>query len=141
MSESTPATRPRAIVAGHGSFPDGIVSAVSQITGRGDQLVAFSNNGLCREQIESGLRDALARYDIHVVFTDLPGGSATIAIRRIMRDDPSIVLVTGTNLATLVDFVFQDVSIPPADAARRAAEKGRIALCATGGVSNIVNGG
>ena len=38
---TTPIDRPhpRAIVAGHGEFAAGLVSAVQQITGRGDQLI------------------------------------------------------------------------------------------------------
>jgi PTS system N-acetylgalactosamine-specific IIA component len=119
---------PRAIVAGHGQFPDGMVSAVGQITGLGHLLLPFSNVGLGREEIEAGLRERLTRHGISVVFTDLPGGSATLAVRRVMRDFPGMTLVTGTNLATLIDFVFHDDSLTPAQAAHRAADKGRAAL-------------
>jgi len=118
----------RAIVAGHGQFPDGLVSAVGQITGLGHLLVPFSNVGLGREEIEAGLRALLVQHDVLVVFTDLPGGSATLAVRRVMRDVTGMTLVTGTNLATLIDFVFSDESMAPAEAARRAADKGRTAL-------------
>lgn len=124
---------PRAIVAGHGNFPEGVVSAVAQITGRGDLLVPLSNVGLGREEIEARLRDLLTRHHVHVVFTDLPGGSATLAVRRVMRDMPTLTLVTGTNLATLVDFVFRDGSLDAAEAAAQAAEKGRSALVAVTG--------
>ena len=41
MSESEPDAR--ALVAGHGDFAAGLVSAVSQITGRGDAFVTLSN--------------------------------------------------------------------------------------------------
>ena len=118
---------PRAIVAGHGTFPEGMVSAVAQITGRDDVLVPFSNVGLGREEIETALRDRVSQHEIDVVFTDLPGGSATFAARRLLRENPALVLVTGTNLAALIDFVFSD-TMSPADAARHAAEKGRSAL-------------
>lgn len=124
---------PRAVVAGHGQFPDGMVSAVAQITGLGHLLVPFSNAGLGREEIESGLRERMAQHGISVVFTDLPGGSATLAARRVMRDFPGTTLVMGTNLATLIDFVFQDESVTPAQAARQAAEKGRTALAVVSG--------
>lgn len=117
----------RAIIAGHGAFPAGLVSAVEQITGEQDALVAFSNAGLAREAIEAGLR-ALVEGGIGVVFTDLPGGSATLAARRIARDHPDLTLVTGANLAALIDFVLTDPSLTCADAARRAAERGRAAL-------------
>jgi mannose/fructose-specific phosphotransferase system component IIA len=48
-----------------------------------------------------------------------------------MRTDPSLVLVTGANLSTLLEFVFQ-TDADPADAARVAAEKGRGTLVAFG---------
>lgn len=124
---------PRAIVAGHGTFPDGVVSAVDQITGRRCSLVTFSNVGLGRDEIESGIRKLLDQHGITVIFTDLPGGSATLAARRIMRDMPALTVVTGANLTTLIDFVFCDASMAPGDAARHAAEKGRASLTATGG--------
>ncbi len=123
----------RAIVAGHGTFPDGVVSAVEQITGRGSMLVPFSNAGLGREEIESGLRKLIAERGISVVFTDLPGGSATLAARRILHDTPTLTVVTGVNLSALIDYVFCDAAISTADAARHAADKGRASLVATGG--------
>lgn len=125
------AVRPRAIVAGHGDFSEGMVSAVAQITGRGALLLPLSNAGLGREEIEAQLREQLARYDIRVVFTDLPGGSATFAARRLMRDVRPLTLVTGTNLAALIAFVFSGAETPAADAARHAVEKGLASLVAT----------
>jgi PTS system N-acetylgalactosamine-specific IIA component len=118
---------PRAIVAGHGSFPQGIVSAVEQITGFGSVFIPLSNSGLSGEDIEGQIRDRSAQLGIKVFFTDLPAGSATIAVRRIMRDTPGVVLVTGANLATLLEFVFSTHE-DAGDAARHAADKGRSAL-------------
>jgi PTS system N-acetylgalactosamine-specific IIA component len=121
----------RAIVAGHGSFPEGIVSAVQQITGFGSVFVALSNTGLSGEDIESRLRARATELNVKVFFTDLPAGSATIAVRRIMRDTKGVVLVTGANLATLLEFVFRGEETP-GDAARHAAEKGRAGLTTQG---------
>jgi len=122
---------PRAIIAGHGSFPEGMVSAVEQITGYGSVFVALSNSGLTGEDIESRLRARAETLGVKVFFTDLPAGSATIAVRRIMRDTDGVILVTGANLATLLEFVFRGEETP-AEAARHAAEKGRSSLCAHG---------
>src|SRR4029078_5408532 len=126
------AVRPRAIVAGHGDFPSGLVSAVDQISGKGGSFLAVSNRDLSGEDIEARLRDKSASLDICVFFTDLPGGSATLAVRKMMRGDPRIVLVTGANLATLLDFVFESEA-DPCEAAKRAADKGRASLSAYGG--------
>lgn len=128
--EAEPQT-PRAIIAGHGAFPEGMVSAVEQISGYGRVFSALSNSGLTGEDIESRLRARAETLGIKVFFTDLPAGSATIAVRRIMRDTDGVILVTGANLATLLEFVFRGEETP-ADAARHAAEKGRSSLCAHG---------
>lgn len=122
--------RPLAIVAGHGSFAEGLVSAVEQISGRGGVFVTLSNTGLTGDDIESRFRAAAADAGVHVFFTDLPGGSATMAVRRLMRSEPELVLITGANLATLLEFAFHAAADPDA-AARRAAEKGRAAITAS----------
>ena len=122
---------PRAIVIGHGDFAGGLVSAVGQICGMADKLVVLSMMGMTPEDIESAIRSQLSRTGARVIFTDLPAGSATIAARRIVKDEPGLVLVSGVNLATLLDFVF-NTSVPPTEAARAAAERGKASLIVVG---------
>jgi PTS system N-acetylgalactosamine-specific IIA component len=122
---------PRAIVIGHGEFAGGLVSAVGQICGMADKLVVLSMMGMTPESIEETIRDQLTRTGARVIFTDLPAGSATIAARRIVKDDPGLVLVSGVNLATLLDFVF-NTEVPPTEAARAAAERGKASLIVVG---------
>ena len=122
---------PRAIVVGHGEFAGGLVSAVGQICGMADRLVVLTMMGMTPEDIEATIRDQLARTGARVIFTDLPAGSATIAARRIVKDDPGLVLVSGVNLATLLDFVF-NTELSPTDAARAAAERGKASLIVVG---------
>lgn len=126
----TSSTR-RAVVAGHGDFAAGLVSAVAQITGRDDVFAALSNRGLSGAEIEGAMRAALAAAETSVIFTDLPAGSCTLAARRIQRERADVVLVAGANVATLLDFVF-DSSPSAEDAARQAAERGRAALLVIG---------
>lgn len=122
---------PRAIVVGHGDFAGGLVSAVGQICGMADKLVVLSMMGMTPEDIESAIRAQLDRTGARVIFTDLPAGSATLAARRIVREEPGLVLVSGVNLATLLDFVF-NTSVPPTEAARAAAERGKASLIVVG---------
>ena len=126
MSEPIAVQR-RALLIGHGEFADGLLSAVGQICGMREVIVGMTMLGLTPEAIESALREKLTETGASVIFTDLPAGSATIAARRIVKDDPSIVLVSGVNLATLLDFVFNATGTP-ADAARSAAERGKASL-------------
>jgi len=116
----------RAIVAGHGDFAAGLISAVEQITGRGGMLIPVTVLGLCLDDIEDLLREKMRSSGVRVIFTDLQAGSCTMAARRILRGSPGAVLIAGANLPTLLDFVFADAA--PTDAARHAAERGRAAL-------------
>ena len=121
----------RAVVAGHGDFAAGLVSAVAQITGRGEVFATLSNRGLGAEDIERALREHVETGGARVIFTDLLGGSCTLAARRVIRDRADVVLVTGANVATLLDFLYLD-DAPPGEAARHAADKGRAALSVSG---------
>lgn len=116
----------RAIVACHGDLAAGLVSAVQQITGRGDALVALSNAGLGAADVQARLLELVQETGAHVVFTDLPAGSCTMAARRLQRDVPGLTVVVGVNLVTLLDFTFAEGT--DAVAAGHAAERGRAAL-------------
>ena len=107
------------------------MSAVEQISGRGGVFLPLSNRGLSGEDIETRLRSVAQETGARVFFTDLPAGSATLAIRRMMREHPEIVLVTGTNLAALLEFVFQS-DTDSVGAAQQSVEKGRASLGAFG---------
>jgi PTS system N-acetylgalactosamine-specific IIA component len=130
-SETDSSGGPRAIVAGHGDFAAGLVSAVEQITGRGGQLIPVSVQKLSVEDIEKLLRDRMHDANVKVIFTDLQAGSCTMASRRILRGVEDAVLIAGANLPTLLDFVFAE-GRPPAEAARHAAERGKAAITAHG---------
>jgi len=132
------AATPRAIVAGHGDFAAGIVSAVVQITGRDDVFVALSNRGLSAQDVERTLRERVDAPSsdgggaVSVIFTDLPAGSCTMAARRLQRERPDLSVVTGVNLAALLEFVFSETTDAGA-AAAESVEKGRKALAVAGG--------
>ena len=132
MSDGEPAQPGRALVAGHGDLASGLVSAVAQITGRGELFVPLSNAGMGREQLDSVLRDTLVEAGAGIGFTDLPGGSWTIAARRVQRDQPALVVVTGVNLAMLLEYAFHEAG-PARTAADAALEKGRSAMLVAGG--------
>lgn len=119
----------RAIVAGHGAFAAGIISAVDQITGQGHVFRSISNSGLCLDDIQSTVTQALDDTGATVIFTDLPAGSCTMAVRRLVRGRPGVVLVTGVNLSLLLDFALSDVA-DPAAAALAALERGKASMVA-----------
>ena len=126
MTNSQAESEVRAVIAGHGDFAVGAISAVQQISGLGARLHPLSNAGLDAAAIDLALRALLDSTGAAVVFTDLPAGSCTLAARRVARERPGLVVVTGANIAMLLDFVFQDEA--DAAAAAHAAEKGREAI-------------
>ncbi len=136
MNNDHPATGaaagPRAIVAGHGDFAAGLVTAVEQITGRGGDFIPVAVHQLSVGDIEELIRARMLDADVHVIFTDLAAGSCTMAARRILRGMSDAVLVAGANLPMLLDFVFANDRTAP-EAARHAAERGRTAISVHGG--------
>ena len=122
----------RALVAGHGDFAAGLISAVEAVTGRGEMLEPIQVKGLCGEDIQQLLRERLHATGAVVIFTDLQAGSCTMAARRLLREEGQVLLVSGTNLPMLLDFVMS--STPNAvEAAHAAVDRARSAIAAYGG--------
>lgn len=124
-------TTPRAIVAGHGEFAAGLISAVDQITGRGDAFIAVSARNLSAADLQALLLRTIDETGVSIVFTDLQAGSCTMASRRLVRERPQVLCIAGVNLPMLLDFVFAE-HLTPFEAARHAAERGRAAIASIG---------
>jgi PTS system N-acetylgalactosamine-specific IIA component len=109
-----------------------MLTAVQKITGQGAALLALSGQDLSLPQIEETLRRHIGETGISVIFTDLQAGSSTMAARKVLRDQPQIILVAGANLPMLLDFVLS--TLPDAvESARHAAERGRSSIVVHGG--------
>ena len=118
MSEGAPV----AIVAAHGDLAFGFVSAVEQITGRGELFLPMSNTGMGAADIERAILALIDTRQIRVIFTDLPAGSCTIAARRVVAARPHVVLVTGASLPLLLDFMSHE-ELEPAEAVTHAVDR------------------
>ena len=129
MSESTAV---RALLAGHGDFAAGMVSAVQQITGRGDVFRAITSRDLSGADLEKTIREAIDEAGVRVVFTDLQAGSCTMAARRVLRDRQDVMFIAGANLPMLLDFALSPEA-DAIDAARHALERGKAAISTVGG--------
>ena len=116
-----------AIVIAHGDLASGMVSAVQQITGRGERLVPLSNSGMDAAEMEAKLRELLDRTGARLIFTDLPAGSCNFVACRLLKERRDLVVVTGVNLPTLLHFAMHD-QLPPRDVAEQAVQRGAPAL-------------
>ncbi|HET6836931.1 MAG TPA: hypothetical protein VFH24_02745 [Gemmatimonadales bacterium] len=110
------------VVVCHGTLAGALVQAAEQISGLQGVLVPVSNSGCDRETLEQRVLTAVDGRPA-VVFVDLASGSCSFAVLKRLRGEPSVKVVTGVNLAMLVDFVFHR-SLSPAEAASRAVAAG-----------------
>jgi mannose/fructose-specific phosphotransferase system component IIA len=110
------------VVVCHGTLAGALVQAAEQISGLQGVLVAVSNTGCDRDTLEQRVLAAVEGRPA-VVFVDLASGSCSFAVLKRLRGEPSVTVVTGVNLAMLVDFVFHR-SLSPPEAASRAVAAG-----------------
>jgi mannose/fructose-specific phosphotransferase system component IIA len=116
----------RGVIVSHSALAQALVAAVRAITGVEGALTAVSNDGCDSGALTARITEAVADGPA-VLFIDLPGGSCLTSAVRLAKTKHELSVVTGVNLAMLLDFVFhRDVS--PGEAARRAAEAGGKAI-------------
>ena len=118
----------RGVVACHGRLAEALIDATERISGVTGVLVPVTNTDCDRGLIERRIADAVGAGPA-VVFTDMASGSCLIAAATLARKEAEgrVSVVTGVNLAMLIDFVFhRDLSL--ADATARIAESGRRAI-------------
>ena len=106
---------------------------MQQIIGTGTVFRGVNNAALDAAGLERAIASAVADSRATVVFTDLPGGSCTIAARRVARASPGLAVVTGANLAMLLDFALNGAAEA---AAEHAADKGRAAIVVVEGMGD-----
>ena len=116
----------RGVVVCHGPMAGALVQAAEQISGVDAALIPVSNMGCDRYTLEQRVLAAVDRHPA-VVFVDMASGSCLIAVLKRLRADQSVRVVTGVNLAMLVDFVFHR-SLSPEEAASRAVGIGQASI-------------
>ena len=116
----------RGVVVCHGRLAGALVEAAEQISGVTGALEAVSNTGCDRDALEERVSAAVGSGPA-VVFVDLASGSCLFAVLHRLRANTGAKVVTGVNLAMLVDFVFHR-TLPPDEAAARAAIAGGKAI-------------
>ncbi len=114
------------VIVAHTDVAEALLAAVRAIAGEDHGLVAVSNRGTDRTTLTQALEQAIGRHTA-VVFTDMAGGSCAHTAVAMARGRADVKVVTGVNLAMLVDFAFHR-GLPVEVAARRAVEIGRTAV-------------
>ena len=114
------------VVVCHAALAGALVAAAEEISGVRGALKPVSNIGCDRGALEERILAAVGDRDT-VVFVDMAAGSCLIAVLARLRERSNVKVVTGVNLAMLVDFVFH-LSQAPDVAASRAAAAGERAI-------------
>jgi len=116
----------RGVVVCHGRLANALVEATESISGVTGVLRPVSNSGCDRDSLETRVAEAVDGRP-SVIFVDLASGSCLFAVLKRMPALAGVKVVTGVNLAMLVDFVFH-VSLTPEAAAERAMAAGTKAI-------------
>ncbi|MEO7984999.1 MAG: hypothetical protein ABI766_00610 [Gemmatimonadales bacterium] len=116
----------RGVVVCHGKLAGALVDAAEQISGVRGALMPISNTDCDRGTLEQRVAEAVDGAP-SVVFVDLSSGSCLFAVLNRLREAAGVRVVTGVNLAMLVDFVFHR-SLSAGEAAARAADAGGKAI-------------
>ena len=95
------------IVTGHGTFPEGILSAVSLVAGKPDNTQAVNfEMGQSSEDLKDSMAKAMESLegDEVLILADLVGGTPfnTAAALRKARADKRIKVIAGVNMAARV---------------------------------------
>ncbi len=114
------------VVVAHGTVAAALIDAAEEISGVRGALTAVTNSGCDRGALEQRVIEAVGTEPA-VVFVDMAAGSCLTAVLRQLRPRADVRVVTGVNLAMLLDFLFHR-SLPAADAAARAATTGGTAI-------------
>lgn len=124
----------RIVVAAHGDLADAFVSAASLICGR---IHDIDSVGLrpddSPESFAERLNAALGPDGPVLVLTDLVGGTPHNVAMAAARRRPSAVLISGVNLAVLIEAAMS-TDVLDAETVDRLVELGRLALSDAAGL-------
>jgi len=114
------------VVVCHGDLARALIDSAEGISGVRGRLVAVTNTGCDRSALEERIVAAVGGRP-SIVFLDMPSGSCVFAAMRRLATLTEVRLVTGVNLAMLLDFLLSsDGSVEVA--AARAVETGAKAI-------------
>ncbi|MHB1328462.1 MAG: PTS sugar transporter subunit IIA [Gemmatimonadales bacterium] len=116
----------RGAVVCHGELAAALVSAVESVSGVLGALVPISNEGCDKGRLQERVAAALPPGP-GILFVDMPAGSCLLAAVRQLAGREDVRVITGVNLAMLVEFVFRRDQ-PLDEAVRRIIDTGARAV-------------
>jgi len=119
-------SRVPALVAMHADLAAALIRAAARVYGPVDDVEVLSNEGLSRDALERAITERVAGWsDGGLVFTDLWGGSCHVCGASAARGRGSVVVLSGLNLPTLLDYLHNRDHLGVEELAERLLQKGR----------------
>lgn len=95
------------IITGHGTFAEGLTSAIELLAGPQQDYKVVNFDGNNFDGLEHGLRDAMSELtgtcDGVIVFSDLPGGTPFKSAVLASQDFQNVKVIAGTNMPMLAE--------------------------------------
>jgi mannose/fructose-specific phosphotransferase system component IIA len=99
-------SRVPAVLVAHADLAAALLRAAEQVYGPVEGVGTLSNSGCSRETIEAEVGRHVAAWTAGgLVLTDFWGGSCTIGALAAARGVPGVIVVSGLNLAMLLDYL------------------------------------
>lgn len=118
-----------ALLVMHADLAAALLRAAEKVVGPIDGVEMLSNEGFSRHDLESEIARRVEGWtEGGLVLTDFWGGSCHICGVSALRGTPArgeVVIVTGINLPTLIDFLHNRDRYPVAELAERLRLKGQ----------------
>ena len=115
-----------ALLVMHADLAAALLRAAQVLYGPVEGVDVLSNEGLSRDALEHEIARRVDAWTAGgIVFTDVWGGSCHTCGASAARGRGEVVVVTGLNLPTLLDYLHNRERQGPADLAERLLKKGQ----------------
>jgi len=115
-----------ALVVMHADLATALLRAAARVYGVVEGVEVLSNEGLSREGLEREIARKVEGWtDGGLVLTDFWGGSCHVCGVAAARGHGDVIVVTGLNLPTLIDYLHNRDELPPRALAERLLQKGK----------------
>jgi mannose/fructose-specific phosphotransferase system component IIA len=110
----------------HADLAAALLRAAERMFGPVEDVAVLTNEGLSRDDLERAIEGQVAGWKHGgLVFTDVWGGSCHQCGASAARAHGEIVVVTGLNLPTLIDYLHNRDALSANDLAERLLKKGQ----------------
>ena len=115
-----------ALLVTHADLSEALLRAAAQIVGPIEGVETLSNTGYSRAELEAEIARRVEKWPQGgLVLTDFWGGSCHVCGASEARGRGQVVIVTGINLPTLLDYLYNREAYGVLDLAERLRKKGQ----------------